>query len=610
MTTPYHCEILADSIPTYKVLSPENKRQTRLITLAITIPRIILAEQNTHRTFCLAGDAILEFDLPSKQSKGEYRSHKMTISSFVDKWLNGANHITANPKKTISIDDVLPTKTYTGSEIAKLCGMTKTNVHTACRKGDLTAIKASDKRQWLVLGSDFFAWRNSKPIHTRFDMQPRLKNMKIRQINETTGDVQWSTVTDAFESGIKPVYEVTAGSFKVAGSEDHLVLTVDGWKKIKELTTADSIIVQKFGKREEDKVDENRFRVFDGRWRSVWQRKEREKMYVESPLCRTCGKSEGTDIHHILPVHTHPELAFENSNITLLCVPCHKAAHENQGWQGGTYLYGATAAVTSVTFRGNEPTYDLTIAGEFPNFFANDIVVHNSRNTASSRAIPVATRCNAIEEMPFIPSAFGKNQKGMSASQDLDEASSIEAEQIWREALADALRHARRLEKLGAHKQLANRITEPFAWVTQIISATEWDNYFALRDHAAAAPEIQAAARAMKAAIEASTPTVLNEREWHIPLVTDRERELYSTKVLIKLSVARCAAVSYEKHSSTKTLEEEMARHDMLAACGHMSPFEHQAFVCLNENIRGVSNFAAPWQQYRKTLLNEAVFKG
>jgi thymidylate synthase ThyX len=278
-------------------------------------------------------------------------------------------------------------------------------------------------------------------------------------------------------------------------------------------------------------------------------------------------------------------------------------------------MYGADILCDSISPNGVRL---ITIAATFPRIVLAEQNTHRvfSRNTASSRAIPVETRCAAIEANPFVPEAFGKNKRGMQADELLDPEANAEAEAIWREALADALRHARRLAKIGVHKQYANRLTEPFAWVTQIVTATQWDNYMNLRCHRAAQPEIKVVAELMRAAIAKSTPTKCFVGDWHLPLIAEEDIDAAYGKVhtegvdhlLAKLSVARCAAVSYEKHGVKKTIEEDLARHDMLRASGHMSPFEHQAYVGAEGLLAYSGNFAPPWVQYRKTLANEEVF--
>lgn len=267
-----------------------------------------------------------------------------------------------------------------------------------------------------------------------------------------------------------------------------------------------------------------------------------------------------------------------------------------------------------------------TIAVTFPRIILAEQNTHRmlSRNTASSRAIPVKTRCDYIEANPFVPEAFGKNQKGMQSDELLDPEANAKAEAIWREALADSLKHARRLAEVGVHKQYANRLTEPFSWVTQIVTATEWDNYFALRCHKDAQPEIQVAANLMREAMDKSKPVNLIEGQWHLPLVSEADHAAVAeytgtnkvldhafTNVLVRLSSARCAAVSYEKHGVQKSVAEEIGRHDALKASGHMSPFEHQAVVGSWWSFHGgefLGNFRRPWVQYRKNLPGENVF--
>lgn len=294
-------------------------------------------------------------------------------------------------------------------------------------------------------------------------------------------------------------------------------------------------------------------------------------------------------------------------------------------------MYDAKVLADSVSPDGVRLT---TLSVTMPRIILAEQNTHRvfSRNTASSRAIPVKTRCDMIEQNPFVPDAFGKNQKGMQADELLDPKANAKAEQIWRKALEDALKHARKLAELGVHKQYANRLTEAFAWVTQIVTATEWENYFNLRCHPAAQPEIKRVAVLTKEAMAASKPVNLAINGWHLPLVDPKEVKGHADPMAaIKVSVARCAAVSYEKHGIVKSVDEEIARHDMMLKHGHMSPFEHQAYVGRPSDLvkyssfkytklskdgydvivdGQVGNFSAPWIQYRKILPNEAIFGG
>lgn len=249
-----------------------------------------------------------------------------------------------------------------------------------------------------------------------------------------------------------------------------------------------------------------------------------------------------------------------------------------------------------------------------------------SRNTASSRAIPVLTRCQSIEDSPFVPEAFGKNRKGMQAS-ELDRESNEKARMIWLEACRDAVRHARRLAEVGVHKEHANRVAETYSWVTQLITATEWDNYMNLRAHSDAQPEIQKVASMMRDALANSSPEILGVGDWHLPYVDpqDLPKESEDSTLAVKMSVGRCAAISYERHQIKKSVAEEVARYNRLLSAGHMSPFEHQACVGSSDLLLHhasfrwdsedgftpsfVGNFRAPWIQARKFLPNEDVWE-
>lgn len=603
----YSARVICDSIA----------QGVRLTTLEVTFPRIVLAEFNTHRVFCLAGDSELEFDLP-KDSRGRRRVYRMRLDDFVDKWLNGARRTGANPKTEYDTQGILPESHYSPQAIASLLGMaTASNINTACRAGVLPATKT--KNGWSVRGADVLAWRQSSPAHTRFDMRSRLKSMRIRQLNEDTGDIQTSHVRDVQVSGVKPVYVVRAGDYEVAGSKDHRILTTKGWLTIGELAPGDQVLVRRFGKREDELLDPLRLKKIEGVWRSRWQRTVRELLRSASSLCRRCEQNEGVDIHHIVPVHEAPERAFEKDNITLLCPSCHLAMHEVQGWQGGTYLYGAAATVTSVEYRGEEMTYDLEIAGSYPNFLANGVVVHNSRNSASSRAIPVEKRIAAIQENPFVPEAFAANKKGMQAGDVLDRLDQEHARHVWMAACEEALKKAQALVDLGVHKQWANRILEPFSWHTVVVTSTEWENFFNLRISELAQPEIRIAAELMLEAMEDSSPLDRDNSEvrYHLPyLQADEWYDLLANpspqniERAIKLSTARCARVSYLTHDGKYDPEADLRLYNMLLTNRHMSPFEHVAYasvIPLRQSSGFLGNFRRPWVQHRKTLPGEDI---
>lgn len=564
----YSARVVLDSI------SPNGHRLT---TLEVTFPRFILAEMNTHRVFCLAGDAKLEFELPAGAKNGTQRKvHYMTISEFVDKWVDGSASRSSKPRKCFDRSHIDPTAEYSGRAAAALTNQAVTNINAACRSGAISAYKWIDKRQWIIRGSALLAWLD-RPSTNRQPIAGRLGEMRIRQVDEATGEVRLATVANAYRSGEKHVFEVEAeGGYRIAGSKDHRVLTSEGWKTIGELTPDDSLVVQRRGKPKEDRLGD-RFKTVGGRWRSVWQREQLAIELSMDPICRACLENPLTEIHHIIPVHERPDLAYDTDNIKAICGDCHTKYHRKQGWQTGVPLYAGTARVKSVTLRGIEPTYDLSISGPFPNFFANKVVVHNSRNSASSRAVPIKKMIERVKTDPVFPIEWGSNKAGMQAGEPLAELDAFNAESLWKRAKDNAIDSAEVLAETGVHKQIVNRLLEPFLWHTALITSTEWKNFFEQRCSPMAQPEMRYTAELMRSAFESSMPQKIQYERWHLPLVASMTHDGMDIVTAIKISVARCARVSYLNHDGKCDPAKDLELYEKLVGGKHLSPFEHVA---------------------------------
>ena len=237
----------------------------------------------------------------------------------------------------------------------------------------------------------------------------------------------------------------------------------------------------------------------------------------------------------------------------------------------------------------------------YPRFIHSEFMTHRmfSRNAMSSRAVPVAKMIEQVRNDPAMPIHWGKNQPGMQAHEELKGKSKSNAIENWKQAAVYAAETAVYLSADGAHKQIVNRILEPFQWMHTVVTATEWDNFFELRCHPDAQPEINALACAMRDAMQASTPTERLEYEWHLPYVSDDERELNTTDKLRKISAARCARVSYLKHDGTApNTDEDLKLFERLAGGKpiHASPLEHQATPMTAYRSR---NFIG-WLQFRE----------
>jgi thymidylate synthase ThyX len=218
----------------------------------------------------------------------------------------------------------------------------------------------------------------------------------------------------------------------------------------------------------------------------------------------------------------------------------------------------------------------------YPRFIHSEFMTHRmfSRNASSSRAIPVEKMIAAVSSSPAIPIHWGKNQAGMQAREELTEIEIDVVKSDWNYASKRMTEIATLMSEMDLHKQIVNRILEPFQWIKVIVTATEWDNFFKLRLHKDAQPEIQELARCMKIAVDESIPVELQPGEWHLPYVDlgDFDDSGDPIPEAIKCSVARCARVSYLNHdNSAPDISKDIALADMLLESGHMSPFEHIA---------------------------------
>lgn len=236
----------------------------------------------------------------------------------------------------------------------------------------------------------------------------------------------------------------------------------------------------------------------------------------------------------------------------------------------------------------------------YPRFIHAEFMTHRmfSRNASSSRAIPVAKMIEQVRTNPAMPIHWGKNQPGMQANEEVTGADLITARSMWKDAANEAAESAENMMSLGLHKQVANRILEPFQHIHVIVTATEWENFFKLRLHKDAEPNIQALAVAMTEVMETSVPV---PNSFHTPYLTQEEIDWINAEDAFMVSAARCARVSYLTHDGDRPdFAKDMELAIKLRESGHASPFEHVAAAeeyvfQTNANFRG-------WKSFRSTL--------
>lgn len=246
----------------------------------------------------------------------------------------------------------------------------------------------------------------------------------------------------------------------------------------------------------------------------------------------------------------------------------------------------------------------------YPRFVHAEFMTHRmfSRNAASSRAIPAKKMRKTMRDDMAMPIWWGANQKGMQASEELGPFKRMLAKALWVATGYGMLGINWLFEKLGLHKQIANRILEPWFNITVVVTATEWANFYALRNHPAAQPEIKALAEAMLRAHNDSVPQLIQYGEYHLPYVGVIDHLETTPTELLKVSTARCARVSYMNQSGKRSsLEEDLEMFKRLVGNTpkHASPTEHQAFPL--EDPKERSGNLVGWAQHRKLLSDENI---
>jgi thymidylate synthase ThyX len=282
-----------------------------------------------------------------------------------------------------------------------------------------------------------------------------------------------------------------------------------------------------------------------------------------------------------------------------------KLKHEELISSRYTTFHGGECAVAVIEHSRNQKTGKdaLTYQLKYPRFIHSEFMTHRalSKNAGSSRAIPTEKLYQQVIEDPAFFVYVGKNQPGMQAAEELDAETREKFYAEWKELANISATYARRwASDYNVHKQSANRVLEPFLYISVVASGTEWDNFFELRDHEDAQPEIRDLARTMRQAANASVPRVIHSgeledaRTWHLPYVTMDERKTHKLRDLLAMSAARCARVSYLTHDKLNpTLESDMQLYRRLVESKplHASPLEHQIHASQydlpNKNLTG-----------------------
>jgi hypothetical protein len=306
-----------------------------------------------------------------------------------------------------------------------------------------------------------------------------------------------------------------------------------------------------------------------------------------------------------------------------------------------------TASVLADSVSAHSGKRLTTFLLRYPRFIHSEVMTHRrfARNASSSRAIPMMKMIKEINEDPAMPERWGLNGKGMQDHGPLSPDQEAEAKRLWLVARDNAVGVVGKLMAMKEvpHKQISNRLLEPWMHIHVLVTATEYDNFFALRCHEDADPTIKVLADRMWEAYDASEPVELQHGQWHMPFVGIEDRvlirehlkeklgapvafdvtEAQMTQYLLKLSTARCARTSYTDHYGKRpSVEKDLILHDDLVGKQpvHASPAEHQGTPDTGSYVT-VPGSKSEWRwtnpslhgpfvgfcQYRKTIPGEEI---
>lgn len=428
--------------------------------------------------------------------------------------------------------------------------------------------------------------------------QSRLKEMKLRCLNEDTGEFQTTSITNCFKSGVKDVFEIQLeNGYSLKCTKEHRIFTKDGWKTLEDfnLNISSSGIVNWNADASEfatNGIELDFEEIFQLQEKGLSRKQIAEKFNISVKFLE----------NHV--------------DLKKTCLEINKPKSK------GNPLVTRFSKIKSIKFLGKQETYDLEVAGPYHNFVANGIVVHNSR------AIPIKTMLSLVWNNMAMPIHWGKQQAGMQAKYQLGGWRLALSKFLWVASGKVACIFAYLMYKCGLAKQVVNRIVEPWSHIKIVLSGTDFDNFFHLRNHPDAQPEIHQLAKLMWSLYQENKPDTLVMGEWHLPYIehdhfgpdgqilyfiyvpsgTPKKNKAYlDFESARQLSASLCAQVSYRK--ADISLEKAINIYHRLVSSKpvHASPFEHQATPLENATDRS-GNFSG-WAQFRALIPDNVCYK-
>ena len=260
-----------------------------------------------------------------------------------------------------------------------------------------------------------------------------------------------------------------------------------------------------------------------------------------------------------------------------------------------------TAKILADSYSAINGQRITTFELQYPRFIHSELMTHRlfSRNAMSSRAVPIEKMIEQVRTNPAKPIHWGKNQSGMQAKQELEGYPLQEVKSLWKEGAEEATSLAAMLNEQDAHKQIVNRILEPFQLMKTVLTATEFDNFFWLRKHEDAQPEIKELTDQMHQAMKESSVVTLEPGDWHTPYFGDGywlNKCGIALEDALAISSSCCAQVSYRLLDDSIEKARKVYQRLVESTPVHASPFEHCASPMLSPKVEDTTFFSG-WDE-------------
>ncbi len=393
----------------------------------VKAPIFVFRQWHRHRSACVASNCVLNFDLPSGPKKNKRKFFGRTVKDFYNLWHNGIPYNANTKKKPLYIEKINKDKTYTVPELSILVNRSKETIREFCQKQKIKATKKN--KQWNIKGIDYINWANENTKYF-IPIRDRLKQMKLRCVNEDTLETTYTSITDIWSNGIKTIYNLKLeNGYEIQTTEDHLFFTEQGWLKLKDaydlLNNKPKVkfaVLSPIGNNycKDIKIDtdneiwkpilnfENRYKISNmGRVYSelsnrvlkpgsVYSRGNIQNRYYIVGLTKN-GKTRPYFVHRIVldsffgPRKEKEQCRHLNGNsldnrIENLKWGTNKEnAKDRKKHNSTTKLRLNFISAKDCAIIGKEEVFDIEVSGEFHNFSCNNFIVHNSINEISGR---------------------------------------------------------------------------------------------------------------------------------------------------------------------------------------------------------------------------------